>query len=384
MLNLKPSVAIFVLLFIPFLIACGKNGTVGANTLSSELPATPIGDDNDGSTSGETPVAEEPINFKVNICSPLSLTGVTWTSSLDAFDVNAIALAMNISGSFEGHTGWSNLTNNFDGQGISLGLFNQNLGQGSLQPMMISFRDNNNARFKSFFSTAQYTSMNSMLNKWKGTSSVSSKALKVTQQWDKDYSDLDDPSAMTDEDFAQNEDGGLFNKAAGAASSTKNQASVDWAVANVFTGSSFKAIWKTSLQNMAKSPEYVSLQIKSAQSIHTKAEGYMKTFSMTSLRGYLFFFDIVVQNGGISTTIKNKYLDWAKSNKSASENTRLKKLLEYRLTVVRSEYVNDVKSRKTAIIDGKGTVHGSKRDFAKEYCVGSWSLEYALKNLNLL
>jgi hypothetical protein len=82
----------------------------------------------------------------------------------------------------------------------------------------------------------------------------------------------------------------------------------------------------------------------------------------------LFFFDIAVQNGGLSTVVRNEYKTWAAKNTSSSENTRLKKLLEIRLKSVISKYVADVRARKTAIINGSGTVHGEKRQFEKEFC----------------
>jgi hypothetical protein len=102
------------------------------------------------------------------------------------------------------------------------------------------------------------------------------------------------------------------------------------------------------------------------------------------MRAYLFFFDIVVQNGGISTSVQTKYMTWVKSNAKATESSKLKKLLEYRVALVRAQYMNDVKTRKTAIIDGTGTVHGSKRNFPKEYCVDDWSIPYADASLSLI
>ena len=107
----------------------------------------------------------------------------------------------------------------------------------------------------------------------------------------------------------------------------------------------------------------------------------MKKFGFKEMRAYVFFFDVVVQNGGISTSIADKYLAWEKSNKKASEATKLKKLLEYRLTLVIAKYRNDVKARKTAMIDGIGTVHGDKRDFAKEYCSPQWTLTFPKSSL---
>lgn len=364
-------VALFV---FPLTLACGKNGSVYTQQLASI--DTPPGDDipsddgNDGSS----------ISGKVVICSDLSLTGVSFPKSLDDFGLNVMALAMNISGSFEGHTGWHNISDNFDGQGVSLGLFNQNFGQGSLQPLMIKMRDTKLTKLKSFFTTTQYNSMANMLKAWEAGKTTLSKAAPTSEfpGYEDDYSDLDDPVLV------EQEEGGFVMFGKGSASNKVNQASVDWSVKTVYSSGKFIAAWKTAFQNMAKSPEYVTLQVEKADAINKKAQSYLSTYSFNSMRAYLFFFDIVVQNGGISTAIKDKYMNWVKNNKNATETVKLKKLLEYRLTVVNPTYMNDVKSRKTAIIDGKGLVHGSNRNFPKEYCVGDWTAPYFSTNLNLL
>lgn len=370
---MKPTALITFLFVIASatLLSCGKN---------SDEPALQ-NIDSSSNNSLEAPPEEvapeppsSPIEMKPSICSDLSFDHVKWPSTLTDFHINIFALAMNISGSFEGHTGWTNLTNNFDGQGVSLGLFNQNLGQGSLQPLMIRLRQNSLTKFKSFYPKNQYDSVNGMLTKWGGVSNSLSKVTNSFDTYESDFSDLDDPEAI--ELLGDSNSLQLMK-----ASSSKNQVSVDWAVKNVFNGKSFKPEWKTAFQKMAGSPEFVTIQVTAAKAIHDKAMGYMKKFGFKEMRAYFFFFDIVVQNGGISTTIANKYLAWEKSNKSQSEITKLKKLLEYRLALVINKYRNDVKSRKHAVIDGKGTVHGEKRDFSKEYCSPQWTAVFPKSSL---
>jgi hypothetical protein len=303
------------------------------------------------------------ISFKPAICSELSFENISWPKDVSNNELNAFALAMNISGSFEGHSGWSNLSNNFDGQGVSLGLFNQNLGQGSLQPLLITFRDQHDSKMKKFFSPLQRNSLQSMLSNW-GSSKDGIKLSKAitNHSYKEDTSFLDDPQF-----FEEDSEG--FSKA----SNNRNQLSVNWAVNNLYQGNNFKSDWKIALQNMAESPEFVSLQVAAAKEIHKKAVRYMKKYNLAQLRSYLFLFDVVVQNGGIPSFIESTYLAWARNNSTASETTRLKKLLEYRLTVVRPQYVADVRARKTALINGVGLVHGSQRDFSKEYCAPSWA-----------
>ncbi|MGF2075402.1 hypothetical protein, partial [Enterococcus casseliflavus] len=63
------------------------------------------------------------------ICSNLSFKNDTFPKGLSSIQTQGFELALTISGSFEGASGWANLSNNFDGEGLSMGLLSQNLGQ---------------------------------------------------------------------------------------------------------------------------------------------------------------------------------------------------------------------------------------------------------------
>lgn len=347
--------------------ACGtKLEVAGDNSLSSL-------DSQNGDSSGSGDTGTSVGNsFKPQICSDLPFDYISWPKGTNQQTADLFALALNITGSFEGHDGWSNISNNFDGQGLSLGLFNQNLGSGSLQPLMINYFTNHSSRILTHFTPSQKSSIESMLSAWNdgplsgGLSKAKSQSLDV---FNRRTTDLDDPSLVEDEDMSTND---VLQKS----TASKTQESVSWAVANLYNGSSFKADWKTNLQSFADDPAYISLQVQAAKYIHNRAVGYMNKYGFKETRAYLFFFDIVVQNGSLTSGVESKYEAWAKSNTSASEITKLNKILEYRLQIVRTEYVNDVRLRKTAVINSTGTVHGSKRDFRKEYCGPSWSLLY--------
>jgi hypothetical protein len=337
--------------------ACSPVGTAPAAVLqsSSQLGLEPLTPDQPEEETG----GGEEVWQGLKICSELDFEDVEWSKNVEVDDRDAFALALNISGSFEGHRGWANLTNNFDGQGLSMGLLNQNLGQGSLQPMWIEMRNGDLSAMQKLFSSSNFKSVASMLSKWEAATKTDSLDIK-----DYGYNELDDPSVVA-EDLGIDP---LELQQITVALTSRNQASVDWAKANLYSGSSFKSDWSTQLNALANSPEYRSIQVRKAESLHNQALAMMKSYGLHELRSYLFFFDIAVQNGGISTTLKNKYLVWAKTNSKASEYTKLMKILELRLTAVRSQYVNDVRSRKASIINGSGTVHGAKRDYAKEFC----------------
>lgn len=349
------------LLFALIILASLVSISCGKNTTASQSWASIDDEQNDFDSDDDTPPTST--LFKPDICSDLNFENVAWPAGTDQTTATVFGLAMNMSGSFEGHDGWDNLSNNFDGQGVSLGLFNQNLGQGSLQTLLLQFHKTAEHRLKSILTTQQFTSLTAMLKTWNGGSILSKAKNNSLDVYDNATSPLDDPALLEEaEEFS------LLGKTL----TKKNQAAVNWAVNTVYSGSKFKPEWKMAFQKLANSDEYISIQVQAAKNIHNRATAYMKKYNFKELRSYLFFFDVVVQNGSITAGIETKFAAWLKTNSSLSESAKLKKLLELRLTLVKAVYVKDVRSRKTAIIDGIGIVHGSKRDFRKEYCAPAW------------
>jgi hypothetical protein len=145
--------------------------------------------------------------------------------------------------------------------------------------------------------------------------------------------------------------------------------SVAWAERTLYTdgGVTFDPVWKAELTALAAHPEYVSFQIDAALGYHEKAAGYESRIKVRELRAYLMLYDVVVQNGGLYPADLEDYDAYVKANPKSTSTQRLQKLLALRLRHVRPKYVADVKSRKNAIINGTGTVHGSRRNLPVEY-----------------
>jgi hypothetical protein len=282
------------------------------------------------------------------VCSALDFGGVSWPPSLTADDRAALEVALNISGSYEGSDGWGNITDDFDGQGLSLGLLNQCLGQGSLQPLLLRLRDEHPAVLDRL-TPDHRRSLLDMLAHWQKAASVESTPAPLSL--------LDEPS----------EEGRVAP--AGA-----NSASVAWAVATLYqSGGGFDPVWKSELVALAASPEYVSLQIAAAVAAHDRAVADEARAGVRELRAYLFLYDVQVQNGGLYAADFDDYAAWRIQHPRADATARLEELLDLRVRHVRQRFAADVLSRKRAIIRGKGTVHGSARDLPAEYCYdGAW------------
>lgn len=328
----------------------------GENTQSSENPSPqPSEGGRDEPESVGAPTDS------LSICSKINFSGLSFPSSLNESQKNSFALALNVTGSFEGHMSWASITNNFDGMGISLGLLQQNFGTGTLQPLLIQMKSTQRSSFLSIFSQAHYLSLGDMLNQWQDV--VGPSDVDVERLVKEKYLFVPDQYNISNLDEDYNSDA-----AVGLRAISKNQISVNWAVNNVLNGANFREGWKNEFTALANTTEYKNLQLNAATEYHARTFDYLKGFDFTETRFYLLLFDFVTQNGGFKESHWNEYVSYRKKNPSATEEQRALKLLEIRLASVRSQYREDVRSRKMAIIKGSGVVHGSARQLAKEYC----------------
>lgn len=338
-----------------FTLGCGR-GYQATTAANSTALAAPV---DQGVAEPPTPHMEAAGNQPATgFCSKLDFADLSWPATVQSQHHEALALALNISGSFEGHNGWQNLTNNFDGQGLSYGLLNQCLGQGSLQPLLIKMRDRYPEQLGSTVEASRKGSLLGMLKQWESFTGVAG----LPELSDYGLSALDEPEDVRQ--IVGYDPAEVFH----IQLLRKNQLSVDWAVSTLYNGSSFKPNWKTELKALAQTPGYRSLQVEAATRIHLSALRLFKHFQLNELRSYLFFFDIVVQNGGLPDS-DIQYLDARfRANPSLSETTKLNEILTRRLTHVKAIYREDVRSRKKSLINGTGVVHGGNRNYAKEFC----------------
>jgi len=310
---------------------------------------------------------------EVNHCSKLDLSGIKWPDELSEVEIDIYSLAFNITGSFEGsNLTWNNMSNNFDGQGLSLGIFQQNLGQGSLQPLLNKVQRNHSNIFGEYFSQLERASLSGMLNAWSDRRSFTLASARAPASEDEyiTLESIEQFSSPTDIVM----DGEFFqqNSISLQASNSVNQYSVDWALQNLYMSNkrTFKSNWKTAFKNLAKDPRYVSLQVEKANSLHRKAMKFMELYEARELRSYLFFFDIVVQNGGINSETRNDYLEDIEGE-DLTENERMRVLFEHRVLRSKKRWRADVRSRKITILDGSGLVHGRSFNKLSAYSASS-------------
>lgn len=298
--------------------------------------------------------------FTLPFDSKLSFNGVTWPEDLSLNERVVLALALNITGSFEGPNGWSNLSDNFDDQGFSLGLLNQNLGTGSLQPLLISFRDLSPSHFENYFSPGHAKAITRMLDEWSRLKPLRFNIEEFEPQ------EKEGPLSPLDEGWPDP----LIARSLSVFEA--NASSVSWAEENLYQNGRFKPAWRSELTRLAQDPKYIALQLEAATRLHRETMAYLQRLKFKSLKAYLLLFDFVVQNGGLPKSLLKSFEQWrheASQNQVPSEITQLKQLTEMRVQLAKKRFQNDVRKRKNAIIDGEGVVHGKQRNFALEFDV---------------
>ncbi|MCB0368427.1 MAG: hypothetical protein KDD45_03060 [Bdellovibrionales bacterium] len=321
----------------------------------------------DGSSDVDNPQQDTPapivVGPKLDICSKLQFDQVEWPNILSNNEQNYLALALNVTGSFEGLSGWSNLSNNFDGMGISLGILQQNLGMGSLQPILFEALEKANQGLI-IMSQDKKQSLESMIGQWKYDLSKSANQNNKNDLFKDDYikiSPIDKHGDIVSFAVDYTLNGG---------SNVINKKSVSWALGELFIdgGKTFRSDWKEALNNLAQDKEYVGLQLNYSLSLYNKALLYFKAFQLKEVRSFLLMYDFVVQNGGFKKKVLTSYNSFLNANKQATETERLKKILDLRIQDVLPQWKSDVANRKEAIINSSGVVHGAKRNLEKEYC----------------
>ncbi len=368
--NPNSSIVTFLLTGLAAVILVGFASGCGPQPLMVDIgsgrPVFHDGPNSSAYSTNQTEVDEQefPAEFQADVgtfpledfarnnrlCTKLPVDGVYWPETLlNRSQLKAFLVALNLTGSFEGTSGWSNLSNNFDGQGLSMGLFNQTLGTGSLQPLLIKSDDRHAIFFSELFAPIREASLRGMLSDWRGSAMFGF----TSQQPIEPVSPLD----------IEYDSQSFFS-----VGQTPSQRSVDWAVKTLYNGSKFKPEWKSELLALLLRPEYRLIQMEAALNLHQKALNYFVDLKFKTYRAYLFLLDVVVQNGGFwqsdITTFKKKVAQYPKW----TETRRLTELLNIRLTHVKSQWRADVKARKTSIINGTGKVHGTTRNYQSEYC----------------
>jgi hypothetical protein len=213
---------------------------------------------------------------------------------------NVVSISKNISKQFE-VANFNQIAGNFDGQGLSLGYLQWCIGQGTLQPLLNRMDRQYNVEMRSIFGS-NYDSIHNML--------LDTPQNQLT--WAKSFNSLS--NTVTEPLYSQ------------FVTLTNNE----------------------HFKNIEADAE--SYKVGQAMLICDK-------YNLKTIRGFALAFDVTVQNGSISPEAA-KVIDTAVAQKPSMSEKDLLKVIANAIADTSTSNAEDIRSRKMAIVNGNGTVHG--------------------------
>jgi len=239
--------------------------------------------------------------------------------SLAAAPVAERALAL--SGSFEtGGSGpecFSALAGDFDGQGLSFGALQFNLGQGTLQPILSGLLADHRDVMETAFD-ARLPELEAALGGGVGPALAFARSIQ-------------DPVRHAVEEP-----------------------------------------WRGMFRALGRTPECQAAQTAAAGRYESRGRSLAATYGLWSERGYALMFDIAVQNGDIGSATKARILDDVAAlpaglPEEEREVEKMRIVANRRAEAASAKFVEDVRRRKLCIANGAGTVHGIAYDLAAQF-----------------
>ncbi|HWP73139.1 MAG TPA: peptidoglycan-binding domain-containing protein [Methylomirabilota bacterium] len=238
----------------------------------------------------------------------------------EALDYRSLALT----GAFETDAAvpecFAGLSGNFDGQGISFGALQWNLGQGSLQPLLRQMDTQHPAIVEEVFgpSTAELRAMLS--------APLAEQLTWATSIQDPRRSVVNEP-------------------------------------------------WRGRFKTLGRREEFQLIQTAAAHAMYQEALTWCGAYGVASERAVALLFDIRVQNGSISALTRTQIQqDFTRipgtADPEAAEVARLRAIANRRAEAASPRWIEDVRARKLTIAEGIGTVHGLHFDLAGQYGIG--------------
>lgn len=206
---------------------------------------------------------------------------------------------------------FAGLSGDFNGQGLSFGVCQWNIGQGSLQPLLLVMYSRHGTIVDSVFGAR-------------------SKELWAVLQ------DPDRPDQLAWVRSIQDPRCRFFEPWAGY----------------------FKALGRT--------PEFQKIEQEAAAGLYAAALQLCKDYGLVTERAVALMFDIKTQNGSIRDVTKAQIMRDFEST-SGDESERLRIVANRRADAAKPQWAEDVRRRKLCVVNGVGTVHGNKIDLEKQF-----------------
>ncbi|HZR47395.1 MAG TPA: peptidoglycan-binding domain-containing protein [Candidatus Manganitrophaceae bacterium] len=223
---------------------------------------------------------------------------------------------------------FAGLSGDFDGQGLSFGVLQWNLGQETLQPLLAEMNRRHPQRLQGLLHE-EYPLLTAFL-----------KAGREEQlTWARS---IQDPIRHT-----------IFEP------------------------------WRGLLKTLGRMPEFQEIEVAAAGQLYQSAKKLAKQYGLWSARAAALMFDILVQNGGISPLVRAQIMrDFEKIDpgplkeegvlldEETVEVARMTIIANRRAEAADPRWIEDVRARKLCIARGRGKVHGNELDLEGQYGIG--------------
>jgi Putative peptidoglycan binding domain len=226
-----------------------------------------------------------------------------------------------LTGSFETNAGppdcFAGLSGDFDQQGLSFGVCQWNLGQGSLQPLLQSLNRKHTALVDEIF----------------GPYAAELRAMLAAPQEEQ----------LTWARSIQNQQCAIFEP------------------------------WRGLFKTLGRRREFQMIEVAAANQLYGEAVRLCHAYGIWSQRAAALMFDIKVQNGSISETTRAQIERDFKAIDAATQDAELERLrviANRRAEAANPKWAADVRARKLTIAEGVGTVHGVHYDLEAQYGIG--------------
>lgn len=208
---------------------------------------------------------------------------------------------------------FAGITGDFDGQAISFGTLQWNLGQGSLQPLLKKMDNKHPEVFEEIFHDhcSEFREILRAPN-------------EQQMEWGRS---IQDPNRFI-----------------------------------------IREPWYGLFKSLGRNRKFQKIQEQAANSLHRAAKKLAKEYDLESERAVALMFDIKVQNGSIYPYVKEQILrDFDHLPEDAGEEERLVIVANRRAEASNPRWVEDVRNRKLTIARGEGTVHGMHYNLEEDY-----------------
>lgn len=132
--------------------------------------------------------------------------------------------------------------------------------------------------------------------------------------------------------------------------------------------------WRGAFRALGRTEEFQEIELEAAGRLHDAALDLCHDYGLRSERAVALMFDIKVQNGSIPSWVESQIreefrrLEAQEEEEDAEdEEARLRIVANRRAEASNPRWVEDVRRRKLTIATGRGTVHGMHYDLAGDY-----------------